>query len=93
MKKVLALMSTIALLAAAPILAQGDGVVHSTTGSGHIQLGGELRTFSFSAVGRNDGSVTGQAQLQARLIDSTSHVEIDSPQRRRQRRDSQRNVG
>ena len=77
MKKAIALLSTIALVAAAPILGQGDGVVHSATGSGHVQLGGELRTFSFNAVQRSDGSVTGQAQLQARLADNTTHVEID----------------
>ena len=77
MTKALTLLSIIALLAAAPIFGHGEGVVHSATGSGHMQLGGELRTFSFSAVERNDGSVTGQAQLQARLVDSTSHVEID----------------
>jgi hypothetical protein len=77
MKKVLALLSTIALLVAAPIFAQGDGIVHSATGSGHLQLGGELRTFSFSAVERSDGTVTGQAQLQARLVGQTTHVETD----------------
>lgn len=77
MKKAITLLSTLALIAAAPILAQGDGVVHSATGSGHLELGGELRTFSFSSVEQNDGAVTGQAQLQARLVDSTTHVEID----------------
>ena len=43
----------------------------------HSTLAGSSRTFSFSAVERNDGSVSGQAQLQARLIGSASHVEID----------------
>ena len=45
-KAAIALLSTIALLVAAPILAQGDGVANSATGSGHLRLGGELRTFS-----------------------------------------------
>jgi hypothetical protein len=77
MKKVLTLLSTIALLAAAPILAQGDGILHSATGSGHMQLGGELRTFSFNAIEREDGSVSGHALLQARVIDTTGHVDVD----------------
>jgi hypothetical protein len=77
MKKVLTLLGTIALLAAAPILAEGDGVVHSATGSGHLTLGDDLRTFAFSAVERSDGTVTGQALLQARLVDATGHIEID----------------
>ena len=69
MKKVLTLLSTIALIVAAPILAQGDGVVHSATGSGQHAHGGALRTFAFSAVQRSDGTVTGQALL--RLGSST----------------------
>jgi hypothetical protein len=77
MKKVLTLLGTIALLAAAPIFAQGDGVVHSATGSGHLQVGGELRTFSFTAVERSDGTVTGQAQNHNRLTGAAAHVEID----------------
>jgi hypothetical protein len=42
-----------------------------------LQVGGELRTFSFSAIERSDGSVTGQAQLVNRATGTTGHVEID----------------
>lgn len=44
-----------------------------------MQLGGELRTFSFNAVERSDGSVTGQAQLVNRQGGDAAqvHVEID----------------
>jgi hypothetical protein len=77
MKKVFALLSTIALLVAAPIFAQGDGVVHSATGSGHMVLGSGLRTFSFSAVERSDGGVTGQAQLVNRATGASGHLEVD----------------
>ena len=76
MKKTLALMSTIALVAAAPILAQGDGVVHSMTGSGHIQIGDDLRTFAFSAVQRDNGTVTGEAQLVNRQAGNAAQVHV-----------------
>ncbi|MGH3082814.1 MAG: hypothetical protein ACRDNP_01925 [Gaiellaceae bacterium] len=77
MKTAITILSTIALLVAAPILAQGDGVVHSATGSGHLLLGDDLRTFSFTAVERSDGSVTGQAENHNRATGATAHVEID----------------
>ena len=77
MKKVLTILGTLALIAAAPVLAQGAGVVQSATGSGHMQLSGGPRTFTFSAVERSDGSVTGQSELHNRSTDAASHVEID----------------
>jgi hypothetical protein len=80
MKAAITLLSTIALLTAAPTLAQGDGVVHGATGSGQMQVGdGALRTFSFNAVERSDGTATGQAQLVNRQGGNAAqvHVEID----------------
>jgi hypothetical protein len=77
MNRLLTLLSTIALITAAPVLAQGDGVANSATGSGHLRLGGELRTFAFSAIEREDGSVTGQAQNHNRLTGAAAHVDID----------------
>jgi hypothetical protein len=42
----------------------GGGVVHSATGSGHTEgASGARRTFTFSAVERADGSVSGQFNL------------------------------
>ena len=46
----------------------------SATGSGHFQSSGALRTFAFSAVTHQDGSVTGQAQLKNRAQDTTDHL-------------------
>ena len=80
MNKVLTVLGTVALLAAAPVFAQGDGVINSATGSGQMHAGdGSLRTFSFNAVERGDGMVTGQAQLVNRQTGSAAqvHVEID----------------
>lgn len=49
----------------------------SANGHGNITLLGELRTFSFTANTRNDGSVTGSVQLQARQADNTIHADIN----------------
>jgi hypothetical protein len=49
----------------------------SATGAGHFESSGGLRTFSFSAITKKDGSVTGQAQLSNRGLDSKLHVDID----------------
>ena len=77
MKTLIALLSTIALLAATPILAQENGIVHSATGGGNIRVGDALRTFGFSTVQRSDGSATGQMQIQARQFGNTIHIEVN----------------
>ncbi len=51
-------------------------VVESVTGSGHFTRGGQLRTFSFSAVKRADGTVTGEWQRFARAIGAKAHGDV-----------------
>lgn len=79
MKTVIMVLSAIALLAAAPIQAQSNGVVHSATGGGNIHIGDAdaLRTFGFSAVQRSDGSATGRMQIQARQFGNTIHIDVN----------------
>lgn len=77
MKTALTLLSIIALLVAAPIQAQGDGVVHSASGGGNILIGDDLRTFGLSAVQRSDGSATGKMEIQARQFGNRIHIEVD----------------
>lgn len=57
---------------AVALAASGD----SATGGAHITIGGENRTFAFTARER-DGLDRGQAQLQARQTDTRAHIEID----------------
>lgn len=47
------------------------------SGHGNLTVADELRTFSFTAVTHQDGSVTGQAQLNNRAQDARIHLEID----------------
>ena len=49
----------------------------SATGSGHFNSFGRLRTFAFSAITHQDGSVTGQAQLGNRGDNTTEHLSIN----------------
>ncbi len=51
-------------------------VVQSVSGSGHITSGGELRTFSFNARKRADGSVTGEWQRNTRSIGAKAHGDV-----------------
>lgn len=51
-------------------------VVQAARGSGHIEQAGELRTFTFSAERRADGSVSGEFQIVARLVDRVVHGRI-----------------
>jgi hypothetical protein len=46
------------------------------TGSGHYMSGGELRTFAFSAVGKADGSASGQYEIVIHAIDRFLHVGV-----------------
>jgi hypothetical protein len=53
-----------------------QGVVASATGSGHYTSGGELRTLSFNAVKRVDGSVSGKFHVTIHAIDRFFHVNV-----------------
>jgi hypothetical protein len=58
-------------------LSEGSGVVQSATGSGHFETNGELRTFSFSAVERADGTTSGEWQVVSRVgAGATLHGDV-----------------
>jgi hypothetical protein len=65
----------VASMAAAPLAGAQPGkqVVAAVTGSGHFTLGGELTTFSYSAILHADGSVHGQYQYSLRVSDVSVH--------------------
>src|SRR5688572_27274487 len=67
--------ATAAVVPATP--AAPNGVVASATGSGHMIRSGFNRTFSFSAVKRADGTVTGQIQLNSRSLAVVVHIRVD----------------
>lgn len=54
----------------------GDRGNQSATGHANQTVGGELRTFSFSAIRHKDGTVTGQFQLHNRATDVVIHGEV-----------------
>lgn len=84
----IATLSLVGLLACEPVLqpdanspnfASNGGagrVVEHVTGSGHFTRGGQLRTFSFSAVKRADGTVTGEWQRFNRAIGAKAHGDV-----------------
>jgi hypothetical protein len=78
-KALLATICGLALAATAvvysPAMAASPGL--SATGAGHFQTSGALRTFAFSAITHDDGTVTGQAQFNNRGLDLTDHVAVD----------------
>jgi hypothetical protein len=49
----------------------------SASGHGNLTAGGELRTFSFTAVTHKDGTVTGEAELDNRSTGNTIHLSIN----------------
>ena len=49
----------------------------SASGHGNVTINGSLRTFSFNAVRHQDGSVTGQSEVNNRDLTVRSHMEID----------------
>jgi hypothetical protein len=60
-----------------PLFNQGSGpVVQSATGAGHFTVGGELRTFSFTALKYADGSVQGEYELFSRLTGARIHGDV-----------------
>jgi hypothetical protein len=65
------------LLLAAAAQEVSAGGNPSVSGHANLTIGGELRTFSFTAVQHEDGTVTGQAELFNRIFDSRFHIAID----------------
>lgn len=57
-----------------PSLSQG--IVASAAGSAHYMSGGELRTMAFSAVAKEDGSASGEYQINIHAIDRYFHVSV-----------------
>jgi len=49
----------------------------SATGNGDFLLGGELRTFSFSAIQQPNGNVAGQAEVHNRAMGTVVHMDIN----------------
>lgn len=58
----------------APSLSQG--IVASAVGSAHYLSGGELRTMGFSAVAKDDGTASGEFQVNIHAIDRYFHVSV-----------------
>ena len=73
---------TVALLVAAlallqALVAQAAALPTAASGSGQLTLGGESRTFAFTAHRAGDGAVRGEAQLNNRLGGAMLHIAID----------------
>ena len=49
----------------------------SATGNGDFMMGGELRTFSFSAIQQPNGNVAGQAEIHNRASGAVVHMDIN----------------
>ena len=60
-----------------PSLAAGGNSGPSATGAGHFDQAGELRTFSFNAITKKDGTVNGHAELHNRLQDTRLHIDVN----------------
>ncbi len=72
---ILVAITTASLLGFGICSAQGNGPMAS--GHGNLTTGGELRTFSFSAVTHSDGSVTGEAELKSRASGTVIHAQLN----------------
>jgi len=57
--------------------AADNGIVASATGAGHITIGGELRTFSFTAQKDSSNNSRGQAELFNRSGGIRVHLDIN----------------
>lgn len=55
---------------------RSNGIVASAVGSAHYLSGGELRTMAFSAVAKEDGSASGEYQVNIHAIDAYFHVSV-----------------
>jgi hypothetical protein len=53
------------------------GPVHSATGSAQEHIGSAYRTFAFNAKLFADGTASGQAEVQARQLGSTFHLDVN----------------
>jgi len=72
MKRVLLFCAAASSAAFAQATAQ-----HSATGSGRIQFGPNRESISFSAIQHQDGSVTGNAEVQDVSAGVTLHIDVD----------------
>lgn len=73
-------MLSILLLAVAtrvPPAAAAERVVHTATGSGHLAIDGESRTFSFTAREYADGRDDGHAQVHNRSTGAIYKIAVD----------------
>jgi hypothetical protein len=85
MKKRITILSVLILLAMFAAVAGATqsslafvfGNTPSANGHGNLTVGGELRTFSFHANTRKDGTVKGSATLHNRASDVFIHADID----------------
>jgi hypothetical protein len=60
-----------------PLFSKGGGpVVQRATGAGHFTVGGEWRTFSFTALKYADGTVDGEYQLFSRNTGARIHGDV-----------------
>jgi hypothetical protein len=71
----LLILVAIATLHAGSNAAPGNGP--SASGSGQLTVGGELRTFAFTANTQKDGSIIGQAHLNNRASDPNQVFQVD----------------
>lgn len=53
-----------------------QGIVASAVGSAHYMSGGELRTMGFSAVSKEDGTASGEFQVNIHATDRYFHVSV-----------------
>jgi hypothetical protein len=64
------------LAGAPPSLAAASAAMQRATGSGQLTIGGEGRTFAFTAVRHADGTVSGEFQVFNRQQDIKAHAEL-----------------
>ena len=55
---------------------RSQGIVASAVGSAHYMSGGELRTMGFSAVANEDGTASGEYQVNIHATDRYFHVTV-----------------
>ena len=74
---VLPVLVTAAMLTGVLAAAAAGSSNPSAGGHGNLVSGGELRTFSFTAVRHADGTVAGQVQVKNRALDVHAHISVD----------------
>lgn len=67
----------VGLLTVSLCLTADSGIVASATGSGHLTVNGQLRTFSFSAVKDSSGNARGDGELYNRTSDARFRLDIN----------------